>query len=123
MTGPSTITIVLDCPPSLNNAFINVKRGGRVKSKRYREWCNAAHFSVIASVPLPRRVSPPYSVRVSVPIGTRADIDNLIKPLFDVMQRAGVMTNDREVVEVLARKNLVTPGHCVVTVQTCGRFI
>jgi len=102
---------------------VNVKGGGRIKSREYRAWQNAEHWKIITDHPRPRLIQPPYAVRISAPIQMRGDLDNIIKPLLDLMQKAGVITNDASVIEILARKNLVTPGHCVVTVQTCGEFI
>lgn len=122
MTAPlATISLVLDVPPSVNNAFINVKRGGRVKSPEYRTWQAAAHWSVIAQSGGNRLVAPPYAVSISLPIKMRGDLDNRIKGVLDLLTRVCVITDDSEVVEITAKKNCATPGKCAVLVETVQR--
>ena len=109
---------VLPLPPSLNNVFVNVPGKGRFKARVYKQWRSAAHWDLISQHPAPRLVASPYRVTISVPTNARADLDNLIKPLLDVLVDAGVMTDDRDVLEIVARKNCATPGRCVVLVES-----
>ncbi|MCC6194598.1 MAG: RusA family crossover junction endodeoxyribonuclease [Burkholderiales bacterium] len=119
MSAPlSTISLVLDVPPSLNNAFLNVAGRGRILSPRYRAWQADAHRSVIAQHVGPRLVAPPYTVTLSMPVKLRGDLDNRIKGVLDLMKKAGVMTDDADVVEIVARKNCATPRKCAVQVST-----
>lgn len=111
------MSVILDMPPSLNNAFVNVPGRGRVRSRRYEAWRNAAHYDVIAQHPGPRLVQPPYKVTLSFPIRARADLDNLIKPVLDALTLAKVIVDDKHVVEIVARKNCATPKRCIAHVE------
>lgn len=88
-------------PPSLNHVFVNVAKVGRVRSALYRGWQTLAHLEL-------RKHGPwhvPGKVRVEIQVarkGTRADIDNLIKPTLDLLVSAGRIADDRNVIDVRA---------------------
>lgn len=79
-------------PPSVNNLFATAGKR-RVKSRAYRAWLAVA-------VPGLARLRPPPSlptavrVRVVGPINRRRDLDNLLKPLGDALQAAGLIPGD-----------------------------
>lgn len=96
--GALALTVI---PPSLNNAFLNTKKG-RIKSPAYREWIARAQRDLRrqAGWHVPGKIS----VRLLFRKGeTRADLDNLIKPCLDLLVGAGRIADDRNVVEVCAR--------------------
>lgn len=88
-------------PPSLNTIFFNVKRKGRVKTPEYSEWLTKCHFEL-------RRQGGwhvPGHVRVRLSYcrsQTKADLDNLAKPVLDLLVQAGRIQDDRNVVELHA---------------------
>lgn len=87
-------------PPSLNNLFLNVKKG-RIKSPEYASW------QVRAVLQLRKQAAwhVPGKIRVRLSFGrrdTRADLDNLIKPVLDLLMAAGRIADDRNVVEIAA---------------------
>lgn len=87
-------------PPSLNHLFLNVKRG-RIKSPEYTKW------QVMSVLQLRRQAAwhVPGQVCVRLLFGrrdTRADLDNLIKPILDLLMAAGRIADDRNVVEIAA---------------------
>lgn len=116
--GPGHLTLILDVPPSLNNAFANRKKGGRVKSTAYRKWQTAAHWSVIAQASGSRLVRSPNRVTIALPVDMRGDIDNRIKAILDLLTLVRAITDDKHVVELVVRKSCVTKGKCVVLVET-----
>ena len=82
-------------PPSLNNLFVNGKRG-RFKSPDYKSW------QARAFVQLRRQGSwhVPGAVEIRLAFNrsqTRADLDNLIKPTLDLLMAAGRISDDRNV--------------------------
>lgn len=87
-------------PPSLNNAFLNTKKG-RTKSPAYRQWIASAQRDLRrqSGWHVPGRIV----VRLFFRKGeTRADLDNLIKPCLDLLVSAGRIADDRNVVDVRA---------------------
>ncbi|MGQ3299666.1 RusA family crossover junction endodeoxyribonuclease [Reyranella sp.] len=87
-------------PPSLNNAFVNGKRG-RFKSATYKAWLSLAHGDL--------RNHPswhvPGTIRVRIVYSraeTGADLDNLIKPVLDLLVAAGRISDDRNVAKIEA---------------------
>ena len=82
-------------PPSLNNIFINVKKG-RIKAPEYVAWQIRASMHI-------RKQSGwhvPGKVRVRLAFNerqTRCDLDNLIKACLDILMANGRISDDRNV--------------------------
>lgn len=95
--GALSLTMI---PPSLNNLFINAKKG-RIKTPEYKAWMTRANLQL-------RRQGAwhvPGQIRVRLVFNkhqTKADLDNLIKPTLDLLMSAGRIDDDRNVVEVCA---------------------
>ncbi|MFZ5783969.1 MAG: RusA family crossover junction endodeoxyribonuclease [Pseudomonadota bacterium] len=89
------------CPPSLNNLFINSKRG-RFKSPEYRAWQAKAGSQI-------RRQCAwhvPGPITIALEFGrsqTKADLDNLIKPILDILMATGRISDDRNVMRIDAQ--------------------
>jgi Holliday junction resolvase RusA-like endonuclease len=82
-------------PPSLNNLFLNVNRKGRIKTAIYKDWLVRAQTGWHV----------PGKIRVRLTFNradTRADLDNLQKPVLDLLVQAGRIADDRNVVELHA---------------------
>jgi Holliday junction resolvase RusA-like endonuclease len=85
-------------PLSVNNLFANGGKG-RFATNLYRQWQAQAMLQI-------RRQAPwhvPGRVRVRLKFTraqTGADLDNLAKPVLDVLVKAGRMDDDRNVVEL-----------------------
>ena len=97
---PSGTLTLTTPPPSLNNAFVNGAKG-RFKSPAYKAWAWVAQADL-------RKQSGwhvPGRVRVCIAISradTKADLDNLIKPVLDILVAAGRIADDRNVVSIEA---------------------
>jgi len=93
-------------PPSSNNMFVNVKGRGRVKSKRYKAWWTQAYYYVKANAPN-ALVAVARPVMVNITVKRRGpkvgDIDNMIKPVLDLLVTTGILEDDHLVQEVRAR--------------------
>jgi Holliday junction resolvase RusA-like endonuclease len=109
-------TMTLPLPPSLNNAFMNVRGKGRVKSRKYMAWIEEARAE--AAVQKIRDHIPGwYDIIITLPIGMRGDNDNRIKPINDFLQRMGFVADDRlQFTTVITRAENVKPGTCFVVV-------
>lgn len=108
------LTLAIPVPPSINHAFVNVPRRGRVKSKAYRDWRTQAGWALQSQphAKVPGRVVVDIAVRRPSP---NADVDNRIKPVLDLLVLHHVIDDDKNVARVSARWADVDA--CVVTVR------
>jgi Holliday junction resolvase RusA-like endonuclease len=92
-------------PPPLHALTVNVAKHGRVPSERYKTWTRAATNQVMAQ----QRPAEPIAVPVLLEIdlqrkdARKADASNRIKAPEDLLVKAGILADDRYVVEVRAR--------------------
>lgn len=115
------LVLTLRLPPSVNALYRNVAKVGRVKTAAYRQWVQAAHYSIIAQAFPPRLVEPPYSVSIRLPLRMRGDVSNRVKAIEDALVKAGVMTDDSRVYALNVRRDdEIAADTCKVTVQTEG---
>ncbi len=87
------IELRLPIPPSTNNLFFNLPKGGRAPSKRYREWLIEADRWFLKQKPVPSVIGP-CAIEIRVPPG-RADISNLIKAPEDFLVSRKVTGDDK----------------------------
>lgn len=97
--------VVLPYPPSTNTLFRNVPGRGRVKTKAYKTWQNAAGWEVRRSLisssavfPLPGRHS--LKLELVKPDRRKRDISNAIKAVEDILVEYGVIEDDSLVHEI-----------------------
>ena len=88
------LSLTLPVPPSLNMAFLNVRKRGRVKAPHYREWCSVADQLLALSGNKPLTGSVGVSIKLP---RIRGDIDNRVKPILDALSRSGLIDDDRKV--------------------------
>lgn len=89
-------------PPSLNNIYFNRPRKGRGKTTEYKDWLDAAAWEIRSQ----RAPSIRGDVRLDLVIqrpNSASDLDNRIKACQDAIQRAGVLKNDNQIVELWVR--------------------
>jgi crossover junction endodeoxyribonuclease RusA len=86
-------TLTLPYPPSANRLWRNVK-GKTLKSGHYRLWLTEAGWSVREQ--RPKSIPGAYRLTISAvrPDNRARDIDNLIKPISDLLKAAGVIEDD-----------------------------
>ena len=111
---------VLPAPPSANALFV-VRDGKRVKTGQYNRWLREAAIMYRQGFgcvePMPAKTT--LRVRIEAAIDRRRDLDNIIKPLLDSMQKVGVIADDRWVDYLVAERvpaGDVPAGWCRVTV-------
>lgn len=114
--GPLSLRLTL--PPSVNNLFANVQGRGRVKTAKYRGWCNDAVRSIWAQSTPPREIAPPYKITIDLPAKMRGDIDGRLKAAIDALVVGHILTDDRHVMTLIARRVLETKDICRITVET-----
>jgi len=105
-------------PPSANHLWVRARKGMR-KSDAYVTWLMLA--AIEARRQSFKRVSGPYKLflQASRPDRRRRDIDNLIKPVSDLLMFIGAVEDDSDCEMVTAR--WVTTGEGVnVRVEPAG---
>ena len=88
-------TLTIGAPFSANQMYSPSIKYGMVKSKKYRKWIehNITQFQTI---------SPPISFPVEIDIcvfggrgfGQRSDVDNIVKPIGDLLVKAKILPDD-----------------------------
>ena len=95
-------TLAIPLPPSLNNIFVNLPRGGRAKSPEYKAWRQLATLQI--NTQHPGRIVGDVRIEITCERPNKAsDLDNRIKPVLDAIVTARVIEDDRKVVELTAK--------------------
>lgn len=84
-------------PPSVNGLFDNKARGGRRKSDRYKAWLNDAGWQLEKQRPLAMIGTCYVMVRAVKPDKRKRDVDNIVKPILDLLVEHRVIEDDSHV--------------------------
>ena len=90
-------------PPSLNNATGNNRagKGGRTRTQRYQTWRRTAGWELVAQGRI--HITGPFGIRLFyLRAASKADLDNLVKPVLDCLESIGFIENDRDCYELAA---------------------
>ncbi len=101
MTEKPYACLMLPFPPSANHLFPGVRK--RYASQRYKDWQKQALWE-IKFQKCRLFFNQPVSVTLSFgrPDKRRRDIDNVIKPILDTLQKAKIIENDSLVHRLVA---------------------
>lgn len=106
-TATALFSVELPIPPSSNNMFTNLRRGGRIKSREYKAWRDIAVADIHERLCRVRPYVPidqPCDVAIELPRPNKnSDVDNRIKAVLDALQHGGAIANDKCVEAVLIR--------------------
>lgn len=89
-------------PLSINQAF----QGRRFKTPKYNKWIKSGLWLL---KPL-KRQEKPYRIDVELYVGSLFDIDNALKPLFDLLKKGNIIEDDRYI-EVLTIRKIISKEH------------
>lgn len=88
------VLLLPELPPSTNNLYDNVSRGGRVKSSAYKNWLDT--MGLFANRQIRGCFSDPVTISIEVEDRhPRRDASNVIKPCEDLLVKSGVIIDDR----------------------------
>lgn len=109
--------IKLPVPPSVNTAYINLQKGGRAKSKKYKSWLKEADaWYQIQRLNKLKPVLGSRTIHIRLP-KMRGDLDNYIKLTCDYLVSRGLTGDDKHNVKVTVESDLeMELRFCWVTV-------
>ena len=109
--------IILPWPPTINT-YYTVARGRKILSKRGRSFKEQA-WVIMEDSHFAERLKGEVSVfiRAYPPDKRKRDIDNILKPILDVLTAAGIYDDDSQVSDLrIQRFNPCKPGRVEVVV-------
>lgn len=88
-----SVTLDLPYPPSANRLW-GIAQGRMIKTAEYAAWLTEAGYHVATQKP--GRIRGPYAMRITAgrPDNRKRDLDNLAKPIGDLLQASRVIEND-----------------------------
>ncbi|AGF74122.1 hypothetical protein BAnh1_02350 [Bartonella australis AUST/NH1] len=111
------IRLELPFPPSVNAMYANGgNKRGRHKTARYKAWMTEAGYRIKDSH---RQGLREYSLSVAVkrPDKRCRDIDNLVKPINDLLQGSGIIKNDSHCEQLTLSWDSALNCECLVCVE------
>lgn len=95
---PPCVEIWLDkLPPSTNGLFLNAGHRGRIKTPRYRAWLTDAGWQLEKQKPLAMCGDIGVEISARRPDKRKRDIDNLAKPILDLLVTHRVIEDDSDI--------------------------
>lgn len=99
MARPVITLRELRAPPSANNLFADKGggHGGRAKSTAYKKWIQEAGWTIVQQLAGQRGepLEGPVSVMISAHLSRRRDLDNIVKPLLDLLVELRIIKDDQ----------------------------
>jgi len=110
-----TFTCKLPWPPTVNN-YYTVWKGRKIISKKGKQFkADCSHW--IHRLPDPMVGKLQLDISVCMPDKRRRDIDNLLKPIFDVLGQYGVYEDDSQIVDLRIRSVEGEKGSVNLTIK------
>lgn len=114
-TRARSFTLTLPVPQSVNHNTRPDGRGGRLLTPEHRAFRQKVAIAVYQA-----KIEKLYGI-LDVRIllnAPRLDVDNVVKPVLDALQRAGAIDNDRNVHHLeVTRNSVIAPGAMSVRVN------
>lgn len=109
-----SVTLTIPVPPSANTLWKNVAGGGRRRTGGYNSWYEEAGWTI--NTQKAGKIRGPYQISIRVPMDARADIDNLVKPIVDLLVKMGV-TSDDKMLQAVSIRRCATAKAAHITVE------
>lgn len=91
------MTFHVPLPPSTNNLFVNRAQGGRAKTEAYKTWIVRAGWAIKAqnAGQFIHYDKPGLCVEILAPLPRRRDLDNIAKPILDLLVKTNILADDK----------------------------
>lgn len=115
------IQVTLPLPPSTNNLYVNLKRGGRAKSAPYKSWLKLAEQACVAAYIAAGKPEYPEKakMRLTVRVGAsyRRDVTNCVKPVEDALCAFLPIPDDRYNDHISIARDLDCEGFVICRIE------
>jgi Holliday junction resolvase RusA-like endonuclease len=97
MSEQPAVVINFPRPTSANRMFSRqvTRRGRRDLTQEYKAWRDEAGWAVKMQIVGLVTITSRFNVVIEVPRTSRVDLDNNVKPILDLAQNLGIISNDR----------------------------
>ena len=112
--------VTLPKPPSINHIYGYSAKGGFARSyitKKGNLWFEEAGYIVKAAWGPRPPLEGPIGVEIHLFTCRRQDIDNILKPVLDLLQKQSVLKNDDQIVTLVVGKFKVKQAEEKVEVE------
>jgi Holliday junction resolvase RusA-like endonuclease len=119
MSDQPAVVINFPRPPSANRMFLRqmTRRGHRDLTPEYKAWRDTAGWAVKMQIVGLETITSKFNIVVEVPLSSRVDLDNNLKPILDLAQNMGIISNDRNCVGIsitpTAREDVMVAIWCL----------
>lgn len=99
--------ITLPKPPSINHIYGFTSRGGFARSyitKVGKTWFDEAGYRLKEQVLPGDSITQNLTLSVELYTARRQDVDNILKPLLDLLQKQAVIENDSQIYKLTVEK-------------------
>lgn len=112
------VEIILPYPPSVNKIWVRAYKGMRL-SDRYQKWLNDA--GLMAKAQRAGRINGAYSLMIHAkrPDRKKRDLDNIIKPISDLLVKIGAIEDDH-LCEMLSARWVTSGEGVTVRITPAG---
>lgn len=99
--------LTLPKPPSINHIYGFTSRGGFARSyitKIGKTWFEEAGYRLKEQLPQTEPITTNLTISIELHTARRQDVDNILKPILDLLQKQGLIENDSQVYKLTVEK-------------------
>lgn len=97
----------IEIPPSVNHLYATNRWGGRYMTAKGKDWFEKMQWKLQAGGNRNKMIVSECRVNISLYTARYRDIDNILKAVFDLLQRAQFVENDNLVGELFIKRHKV----------------
>jgi Holliday junction resolvase RusA-like endonuclease len=113
----------LSKPPSINHVYAYTAQGGHARSyitKEGKAWFEEASYKLKSQIHIRTSISTPCEIWINLFTAYRQDVDNVLKPILDLLQKNGIVENDDQFFKLDIEKHKCKKEEQRVEVEILG---